>query len=98
MDLIRAGLVQPPLKVERDYKGIHLTALIRQDGRIEWGGQVYGSLSTAGGMAQKSLIGRPEDGPCRPTNGWQFWRYHDAESGQLRKIDSIRRRFLAIRQ
>ena len=97
MDLIQAGLVQPPFEVERDYKGIHLTAVIRQDGRIDWGGQVFDSLSTAGGMARKSVIGSPDDGPCPPTSGWQFWRYRDAESGELRKIDSIRRKFLATR-
>lgn len=97
MDLIQAGLVRPPLEVERDYKGVHLTALVRQDGRIEFRGQVYDSLSTAGGMAQKSVIGTPDDQPYPPTNGWQFWRFRDVESGGLRKIDSIRRKYLATR-
>jgi hypothetical protein len=49
-------------------------------------------------MAQKSVIGSPDDRPCPPTNGWQFWRYRDAESGDLRKIDSIRQGFLAGRR
>src|ERR1039458_7572905 len=47
-DLIEAGLLRPPFRIEREYKAAHLTAMVRPDGKVEFEGQVYDSLSTAG--------------------------------------------------
>jgi len=89
-DLIQADLISPPLAIERDYKGVHLTAQLRQDGKIEFDGQAYESLSTAGGAARKSLVGAPSGRPYPQTNGWTFWMYSDPETGQLREMDYLR--------
>ncbi len=93
--LIQAGLIRAPLRIEREYQGVHLTALVRQDGKVEFGGQVYESLSAAAGMARKSVTGAPSGRPYPPTNGWTFWRYSDGDGGRLREIDNLRRQYLA---
>ena len=93
--LIQAGLIRAPLRIEREYKGVHLSALVRQDGKVEFDGQVYESPSTAAGMARKSVIGAPSGRPFPQTNGWTFWMYSDEDGGRLRQIDNLRRHYLA---
>jgi len=93
-NLIEAGLIRPPFQVERDYKGIHLTAVVRQDGKVEFAGQAYDSLSTAAGMARKSVLGAPADRPYPQTNGWTFWTY-SGDGGALVEIDRLRQNYLA---
>lgn len=97
-NLIAVGLIQPPLEIERDYKGKHLVAVIRQDGKVEFAGKAYDSLSTAGGMARKSVIGSPPGRPYPQTNGWTFWKYRDAATGELRKLDFLRKQYAAATQ
>lgn len=92
--LIAGGLIQPPLEVERDYKGVHLVAIVHRNGKVEFAGESYDSLSTAAGMARKSVIGSPPDRPYPQTNGWTFWQYRDQETGKLRPIDDLRKRYL----
>ena len=94
-NLIQAGLIHAPLRIERDYKGVHLTAQVRQDGKVEFDGQAYDSLSTAAGMARKSVIGTPTGRPYPQTNGWTFWMYSDGDSGELCEIDHLRQNYLA---
>src|SRR5215218_5180922 len=53
VDLIRANLIEPPLKLEKEYKGNHLEAEIQQDGTIVFGGESYKSLSLAAAYARK---------------------------------------------
>jgi hypothetical protein len=92
-DLIRAGLLRPPVALVSDYMGHHLTATIRPDGQIEMGGEVYASLSTAAGMARvPHFKGDLKERPFPQTNGWTFWRTIDPESGQLVPLDTFRRR------
>ena len=93
-DLIQAGLINLPLKLERKYKGVHLKATIQQDGRVTFDGEPYDSLSTAAGMARKSVIGAPPGRYYPQTNGWTFWQYHDTETGKLEEIDLLRQRYL----
>ena len=81
-DLIEAGLIRPPFRIEREYKGAHLAGTVRPDGKIEFEGQVYDSLSTAGGMARKSVSGAPAGRPYPQTNGWTFWMYSDDDGGE----------------
>lgn len=97
-NLIGAGLIRPPLQIEQDYKGKHLVGVIRQDGKVEFGGETYHSLSTAGGMARKTVIGSPPDQPFPRTNGWTFWKYRDAATGELRELDFLRKQYLAAKK
>ena len=94
-DLIHAGLINPPLELERDYKGVHLKATIQQDGRVVFDSEGYDSLSTAAGIARKSVIGAPPGRLYPQTNGWTFWKYADPETGTLEEIDLLRQRYLA---
>lgn len=93
-DLIAAGLIQPPLALEKSYRGVQLEATIEADGRVSFADESYDSLSTAGGMARKSVIGAPPGRPYPQTNGWTFWLYRDAASGVLRSVDDLRQRYL----
>jgi hypothetical protein len=93
-DLIRSNLVEPPLKLEKVYKGAHLEAEIQPDGTIVFDGETYRSLSLAASFARKSIIGAPEGRKYPQTNGWTFWKYHDKERGKLVEIDVLRQRYL----
>jgi hypothetical protein len=94
VDLIRANLIKPPLKLEKEYKGEHLEAEVQQDGTIVFDGETYRSLSLAAAFARKSIIGAPEGRKYPQTNGWVFWRYHDPVTGRLEEIDVLRQRYL----
>jgi len=96
--LIAAGVVRPPLELERDYKGVHLVAVIQQNGKVEFAGEQYDSLSTAAAMARKTVIGSPPDRPYPQTNGWTFWQYRDKETGELREMDHLRKQYLAAKK
>lgn len=91
-ELIASGAIRPPLEIETAYKGHRLTGRIEADGMVTWSGTQFESLSHAGGMARKSIVGAPEGRPYPPTNGWTFWRYRGAD-GSLRFIDELRRDF-----
>jgi hypothetical protein len=93
-DLIRANLIDPPLKLEKVYKGAHLEAEVQQDGTIVFDGETYRSLSLAAAFARKSIIGAPEGRRYPQTNGWVFWKYWDSETGKLEEIDVLRQRYL----
>ena len=77
-DLIRTNLVEPPLKLEKVYKGAHLEAEIQPDGTMVFDGETYRSLSLAAALARKSIIGAPEGRKYPQTNGWVFWKYRDS--------------------
>jgi predicted type IV restriction endonuclease len=96
--LIAAGLIRPPLEVERDYKGVHLVAVVHQNGKVEFARETYDSLSAAAGMARKSVIGSPPGRSFPQTNGWTFWNYRDSETGELRELDYLRKQYLAATQ
>jgi len=93
--LIQAGLIRTPLRVERNYKGVLLTALVRADGKVEFDGQAYDSLSAAAGVARQSVSGAQTGRPFPQTNGWSFWMYSDDDAGVLREIGHLRQHYLA---
>jgi hypothetical protein len=95
--LIEAGLFQAPLQLEREYKGVHLKAVVQNDGTVSVKGELYDSLSTAGGMARKSVIGSQPGRPYPQTNGWTFWKFRDSETGKLIEIDVLRQKYLKRR-
>jgi len=88
-DLIVAGLVQPPLRLFRRYKGRLLEATLRPDGKVEFQGETYDSCSTAADFARSTVTGRRMS-----TNGWAFWQYEDAE-GKARTLDHARQQLVA---
>jgi len=90
-DLIEGGHVRPPIDLEVVYKRHSLTARIEADATVTWDGARYDSLSTAAGMARRSIIGAPPGRRYPQTNGWTFWRVRD-EAGALRAVDGLRRR------
>jgi len=93
-DLINAGLLKPPLDLETAYRKATLKAIVQADGAVIYGGASYSSLSTAAGMARKSIIGAPPGQTYPQTNGWTFWKYHDPQTGELKEIDALRQAYL----
>jgi len=96
--LIAAGLIRPALELQRDYKGVHLVAVIQQNGKVEFAGEQYDSASTAAGMARKTVIGSPPDRPYPQTKGWTFWQYRDKETGELHEMDQLRKQYLEAKK
>jgi predicted type IV restriction endonuclease len=94
-NLVAAGLVKPPLELERTYKGVRLTASIQPNGTVSFGSRTSLTLSAAGGIARKSVLGTSPQDPPPATNGWIFWQFRDSKTGKLREIDSLRQEFLA---
>ncbi len=97
-NLIEGGFIQAPLELEREHKGVRLAAVIQANGAVVVAGESYDSLSTAAGMARKSVVGAPPNRPYPPTNGWQFWQYRDKQSGELRDMDHLRKKYLAAKK
>jgi predicted type IV restriction endonuclease len=90
-DLIQAGLLRPPVALERDYKEKRLTARIESDGTVTCLGKTYDSLSMAGAFARASVARVRADGKPPATNGWTFWKLRDP-TGELVEVDVVRQR------
>jgi hypothetical protein len=88
--VIGAGLIRVPFDIEHRYRGVDLHARIEGPGRIVYEGQPYDSLSTAGGIARRSVKGAPADRAYPQTNGWTFWQYRRSD-GPLGFLDDLRR-------
>lgn len=95
-DLIAEGILKPPLQLEKMYKGHHFTALVTADGKVTWQGEVCDSVSTAAGVARRSIIGNPPGRTMPQTNGWVFWQFRDTD-GQMKNVDVLRQRYLTNR-
>src|SRR5688572_842442 len=91
-DLITAGLIRPPLELQKTYKGHHLTGRLEADGRVTCLGQTFDSLSTSAGIARASVIGTPTGRKYPQTNGWVFWQFRDGD-GMVKRLDVLRQRF-----
>jgi predicted type IV restriction endonuclease len=83
-DLIAAGILTPPLKLLRKYKGQLIEADLLPDGKVMFQGVAYASCSKAGIAAVRYITGRRII-----TNGWTFWHYRDA-TGQRFSLDDAR--------
>lgn len=94
-DLIAAGLIRPPLALAKRYLGKDLTAKVLAGGRVEFDGTPYTSLSIAGNVARASVAGPKPDGKKFATNGWEFWRYKDAD-GREREISVLREKYAKL--
>ena len=93
-DLIQTGILKVPAEVECRYRNTTLKANIQEDGTVIFGGEHYDSLSTAAGMARKSVVGARPGRKYPQTNGWIFWKYNDPKTGRLEEIDALRQNFL----
>ena len=97
-NLIAAGFVKAPLELERTYKGVRLTASIQPGGNVLCGGETCETLSGAGGLARKSVLGTSPQEPPPATNGWTFWQFRDPKAGNLRDMDSLRQEYLSSKK
>lgn len=93
-DLIAAGVMKPPLALERTYKHHVLKATLNADGRVVHAGEVFDSLSAAGGRARQVVAGSAHP---LATNGWTFWCYRD-QGGKLVPVDTLRQEYLKARK
>jgi len=92
--LISAGVIHPPLELERRYLDQRLKARIDPDGSVTCMGRVFSTLSSAASYARSTCTGPMEPDSHRlSSNGWTFWQYRNTE-GQLESMRSLRRRFL----
>ena len=66
----------------------------RHDGTVAFDNKAYDSLSTAAGMARKSIIGVTEGRKYPQTNGWTFWQFYDERTGKWEEIDFIRQQYI----
>lgn len=93
-DLIKAGIINLPLTLERTYKGQVLEATLTTEGCIIHAGETFDSLSAAGGSAMRAVLGSVKPPAC---NGWGFWHYRDP-TGKLVPIDVLRQQYLKARK
>ena len=89
-DVIAAGLIRLPFEIEHRYRGASLRAIVEAPDRIVFAGEAYDSLSTAGGVARKSVAGPFSGRDVPQTNGWTFWEYRGPDDS-LHQLDSLRR-------
>ena len=87
-DVIQAGLLVPPLKLFRHYKGHDLEAELNPDGTVSFQGTSYKTCSHAADLARSTVTGRRMN-----TNGWTFWQYRD-QNGKLLELAVPRQELL----
>lgn len=88
-EIIQAGLLKPPVKLFRKYKGSRMEATLKSDGSVEFQGSTFASCSAAAEVARGTITGRRMN-----TNGWSFWQYLDA-TGKPRTLFDVRSDFMA---
>ncbi|MGA2939284.1 MAG: hypothetical protein ABSF52_19605 [Syntrophobacteraceae bacterium] len=98
IDLIRAGLLIPPLTITKDYYGVTYEAIIQEDGTVFFQGKTYNSLSIAGSIVRKSQVCTPKGRPYPSTNGWTFWKYYDSEKHKFELFNTMRKQYLKLKE
>ena len=91
-DLIQAGLLKPPLKLTKCYKGHDLEAELLTNGKVKCQGKICESFSNAAIVALTAAGER-----IKAMNGWQFWRCRD-NHGELVRLEALRLEFLKRKQ
>jgi len=84
-DLIAAGLLKPPVELQRAYRDRQLTATVLSSGNVRVKDREFPSLSTAAVEAIREATGAE-----RSINGWDFWQIE--ERGQLVPLAVVRAR------
>lgn len=92
-DLIAAGILHPPLKLFRRYKGTKLEATLLADGAVEFQGQRYDTCSGAAEAARATVSGQKMN-----TNGWTFWQYQRADGKKFTLRDARNQDLFASNQ
>jgi hypothetical protein len=87
-DVIAAGVLKTPLKLNVHYKGHDLEADLLPDGTVNFQGKNYPTPSAGAEVARSTITGRRMS-----TNGWIFWKYRD-DRGKLVLLDDARQRYL----
>ncbi len=72
-DLVRAGLIIPPLELRSDYLGSHLTASISPGGQVQFNGVEYAGLFSAARAARELVTG-----PWKYADHATFWSRQNA--------------------
>jgi hypothetical protein len=90
-DVIHAGLLEPPLRLFRQYRGRLMEASVLPDGGVEFGATRYDSCSTAAEVARSTVTGRRMN-----TNGWVFWQYLDT-NGKTLTLSRAREAFMRMK-
>lgn len=92
--LIAAGVIDPPLDLERRYRDRKLTAQIELDGSVTCEGRNFATLSSAASYARSTCQRKRDDETSKlPSNGWTFWQFRNP-AGELESMRDLRRRFL----
>jgi predicted type IV restriction endonuclease len=91
LDIIGSGILSPPIRLFRKYRGKGMEATLLPDGAVEFEGRRFNSCSTAAETARSTIKGRKMN-----TNGWVFWQYVDAQGKTLTLFDA-RERFLKMK-
>ena len=87
-EIIDAGLIKPPLKLSRHYRGTNLEAELLLDGSVRFQDKTFKTLSAAGNYARGTITGRPMS-----TNGWAFWCYQN-QDGNVVPLDAAWQEYL----
>ncbi len=83
--LLKSGVLKPSQKLFAHYKTTEFEATVLPDGRIEFQGTPYGSLSAAGRAAISTIAGK-----TLQVDGWLFWRVRQS-GGECQTLHALRR-------
>jgi DNA-binding transcriptional ArsR family regulator len=92
-NLIAAGILSPPVKLFRRYKGTRLEATLLGDGSVEFKGQRFQTCSGAAEAARETVSGGRMN-----TNGWVFWQYKTPDGKRLLLRDARRQVVTQVRK
>jgi hypothetical protein len=90
-EIIAAGLLSPPVKLFRKYKGKVVEATVMDDGTVEFQGTSCKTSSRAAEAALISVTGRAVN-----INGWKFWQYVDKD-GTTHTLNHARQKHLSLK-
>jgi len=87
-DVIAAGILRPPVKLCRKYKGQMMEATLLPGGGVAFQGTRYETCSAAAASARSTVTGKKMS-----TNGWCFWQTRDADGG-LHELREAKAKYL----
>lgn len=85
-----------PGPIEASYDGRVWPATVDASGTISFGSETFRSLSAAGEAVKIASRGPEVPASVRATDGWGFWRAHDAVTGDTVTLKEIRYRSVGI--
>jgi hypothetical protein len=85
VDIIKAGLLSPPVELFREFKGSMLKAILKSDGTLEFQGKPFRTCSGAAVAATG-----------RSTDGWDFWQCMNSE-GKKSTLKDLRKKLTLMK-